>query len=77
MHGGGKNSTHANQKAKASAKEQYEAKKAELDALKSKPNKSPQDKKDLVKLENQVKQLKSKADFNGENHSRNAKGNRR
>jgi len=77
MHGGGKNSPHANQKAKASAKEQYEAKKAELDALKSKPNKSPQDKKDLVKLENQVKQLKSKADFNGENHSRNAKGNRR
>jgi RHS repeat-associated protein len=76
LHGGGKNSPHANQKAKASAQEQYEIKKAEYEALKSKPNKTKEEAKLVTKLKAQVDHLKRKADFNGENHSRNAKGNR-
>jgi|GEM_PF-6607068 len=72
----GKNGKHANEKARQVAKEKYEAAKKELDALKSKPNKTKDDKKLLIKLENQVKQLKKKADFTGENHNQNSKGTR-
>jgi RHS repeat-associated protein len=74
--GGGKNGQHANQKAKQSAEQKYNELKSEYDALKSKPNKSPADKKLLKKLEGQVKQQQMKKDFSGENHSRNAKGSR-
>lgn len=74
--GGGKNGAHANQKAKESAAQKYETAKGNLNELKSKPNKTPEDKTQIKKLEGQVKQLQEKKDFSGENHSRNAKGNR-
>ena len=74
--GGGKNSPHANQRAKQSAGEKYNEKKQEYENLNSKPNKTKEDKSQLKKLEGQLKQLRNKKDFKGENHSRNAKGNR-
>ncbi|MGJ8661627.1 MAG: RHS repeat domain-containing protein, partial [Bacteroidota bacterium] len=74
--GGGKNGQHANQKAKQSALEKYESLKKEFESLRSKPNKSKSDNALLKKLEKQVKHLKQKADYGGENHSRTAKGNR-
>lgn len=71
-----KNSPHANQKAKDSAEQEYDEVEKEYDNLKSKPNKTPNDKKNLEKLKRALKRLKDKMDFKGENHSRNAKGNR-
>lgn len=47
----------------------------QYDKLNLKQNKTPEDKKSLKKLENQVKHWKKKQDFTGENHSMNAKGN--
>ncbi|MEH3114035.1 hypothetical protein [Pedobacter terrae] len=44
--------------------------------MKSKPNKTPEDKKDLEKLKKNKERERQKAEFAGENHSRNAKGNR-
>ena len=73
---GNKNSSHANQKAKESAGEKYKETKSQYDNLNSKTNKTPEDKKQLKKLENQIDHWKRKQDFSGENHSRNAKGNR-
>lgn len=72
--GGGKNAQHKNQKAKESAQGEYEKANAEYNRLKSKPNKTPQDKKDLKKAENQRNHWKKKADETGENHSQKAKG---
>ena len=71
-----KNSPHANQKAKDSAEQEYNKVEQEYDNLKSKPNKTPDDKNKLEKLKRALKRLKDKMDFKGENHSRNAKGNR-
>jgi hypothetical protein len=44
--------------------------------LKSKANKTKEDKIEKDKLKKQVEHLKRIQDFPGENHSRNAKGNR-
>ncbi len=74
--GGGKNGQHANQKAKQSAGEKYEEAKAKHDSLRSKPNKTKEEAKLVEKLKKQVEHWKRKADETGENHSRNAKGNR-
>ncbi len=71
---GNKNSAHANQKAREAAKERYEKAKAEYEALKSKPNKTSEDKAAEKKLEKQVKHEKQKMDNTGENHSKKAKG---
>jgi len=71
-----KDSPHANQKAKDSAEQEYNEVEQEYDNLKSKPNKTPDDKNKLEKLKRALKRLKDKMDFKGENHSRNAKGNR-
>jgi len=71
-----KNSPHANQKAKEAAEQEYNEVEQEYDNLKSKPNKTPDDKNKLEKLKRSLKRLKDKMDFKGENHSRNAKGNR-
>ena len=65
-----------NQKAKEAAKKKYLEAKSRYEALKSKPNKSPEDKKQLEKLKKEVERERQKAEFGGENHSRNAKGNR-
>jgi hypothetical protein len=48
-----------------------------LNKLKSKPNKNPEDKKQIEKLQKEVNQQQLKKDFTGENHSRNSKGNRK
>ncbi|MBT2622609.1 DUF6443 domain-containing protein [Chryseobacterium sp. ISL-6] len=74
--GGGKNGQHANLKAKQSAGEKYEEAKSKLDSISRKPNKTKEDNKLKVQLEKQVKHWKAKAQETGENHSRNAKGNR-
>ena len=73
---GNKNSQHANPKAKSSAEQKYQEAKKKFDELDKKPNKSPEDKKVSNYWEKQMKHWKSKQDFSGENHSRNAKGNR-
>jgi len=74
--GGGKNAKHANSKAKITAKTKYETAKTKLNELKSQPNKTKEIKKIIKKQEGQVKKLKKDADFNGENHNQNSKGNR-
>ncbi|MCY1663877.1 RHS repeat domain-containing protein, partial [Chryseobacterium sp. SL1] len=74
--GGGKNAQHANLKAKQSAGEKYEEAKKSHDSLKSKPNKTKEESKLVEKLKKQVEHWRKKAQETGENHSRNAKGNR-
>ena len=74
--GGNKNSQHANQKAKASAKEKYESAQKQYEEMRSKPNKTPEDKKQEALYKRQKEHWKSRMDFQGENHSKNAKGNR-
>lgn len=74
--GGGKNGQHANLKAKQSAGEKYEEAKSQLDSISRKPNKTKEDNKLKTQLEKQIKHWKAKAQETGENHSRNAKGNR-
>jgi hypothetical protein len=44
--------------------------------MKSKRNKTPADKKELDKLKKAMGRERQKAEFGGENHSKNAKGNR-
>ena len=73
---GNKNSKHANKKAKDSAKPKYEQAKAKYDELNNKTNKSPEDKSLLERLKREYKHWESKKNYTGENHSRNAKGNR-
>jgi RHS repeat-associated protein len=74
QHGGGKNDQHANQKARESAKEKYEAAKKQYQDLNSKPNKTKEDIKARDQAEKQMKHWKQKMDNTGENHSRKAKG---
>jgi RHS repeat-associated protein len=73
---GNKNSQHANPKASKAAGEEYQKVKKKYDELKSKANKTKEDKIEKDKLKKQVEHLKRIQDFPGENHSRNAKGNR-
>ncbi len=74
MHGGGKNAQHANQKARAAAKERYDDVKKEHDALNKKTNKTKEENKQLDKLKDRLKHEKRKMDNTGENHSRKGKG---
>ena len=74
--GGNKNSQHANQKAKASAKEKYESAKKQYEEMRGKPNKTPEDKRQESFYKKLRDHWKSRMDFKGENHSKNAKGNR-
>jgi RHS repeat-associated protein len=67
--GGGKTGRKINQDRLASAKKLEAEAKAKLDVLKSKPNKTKQDKKDMQKLENEIRkqrdrQKKSEVHFN-------------
>lgn len=73
--GSSKNSKHANERKREEAERKYNEAKAQLDALKAKPNKTPEDKAELEKLTRQVKHFKQQMDFTGEHHSQNAKGN--
>ena len=73
---GNKNSKHANLKAKQTAAQKYEDAKAKYNELKNKPNKTPEEVKQREKYRQQYEHWKRKMDFSGENHSRNAKGNR-
>ena len=74
--GGGKNGKHSNQKARESSSEKYNNAKSQYEELKSKPNKTSEDKKAMEKAKKQMDHWKNKQDFSGENHSQNAKGNR-
>ena len=73
---GNKNSKHANKKAKDSASAKYEQAKAKYDELNNKTNKSPEDKSLLERLRREYKHWEYKKNYTGENHSRNAKGNK-
>ena len=54
----------------------YERGKAKYKEIDRKPQKTPEDIKLREKLSKQVKHWQQKKDFTGDNHSRNAKGNR-
>ncbi|MDH7447322.1 DUF6443 domain-containing protein [Aquimarina sp. 2201CG14-23] len=69
----GKNGKHSNKKAKESALDKYNNFKNEFESLKSKPNKTKQDKKMMEKARKQMNHWKGKADFSGENHSQRNK----
>lgn len=71
----GKNGKHANTKAKESALDKYNNFKSEYESLKTKPNKTKEDKKAMEKARKQMTHWKGKADFSGENHSQRNKGN--
>lgn len=70
----GRNDKHSNPKARQSAEEQYQKAKDAWQQLKSKANKSPEDKKLQQQLEKQVKHLEKKKGWKGENHSQKHKG---
>lgn len=74
--GGGKNAKHANENARKSAAENYNNAKKQYEELRSKPNKTPEDKKAMEAAKRQMDHWKNKQDFSGENHNQNAKGNR-
>ena len=74
QHGGGKNGQHANQKARDAAEKRYQEAVKKRDEMRAKTNKTKEDRKELDKLERQVKHEKQKMENTGENHSRQAKG---
>jgi len=69
-----RNMPHANQKAKEIAQQKYEVARARYQTLKSKPNKTKEDKAAEAKAKTEMEHLKKKADETGENHSQKAKG---
>lgn len=71
----GRNEKHANPKARQSAEEQYQKAKEAWQQLKSKANKSPEDKKLQQELEKQVKHWEKKKGWKGEHHGQKHKGN--
>ncbi|MDB5014269.1 MAG: hypothetical protein JWQ25_2471, partial [Daejeonella sp.] len=71
---GNKNSPHANQKAKESAQEKADAAKSRYQELKSKPNKTKDDKAAEAKAKTEMEHQQRKAAEKGENHSQKAKG---
>ena len=73
--GGGKNSAHANPDARNTARENWEKAKDDLERFKQTQRGTSDFKKKLRKFEKQVKHWWGKANFSGETHSRNAKGN--
>jgi len=71
MHGGGgKNSPHANAKARQKALGDYKKAKSEFERVGKISNKTPEQKKMRDKLQRLVEHLKRKADFKGETHHR-------
>ena len=73
---GNKNSPHANKKRKEVNRQKYEQLKKEYDKLEKMPNKTPQIKAEKERLGKQLKRAQQRKNYNGENHSRNPKGNR-
>ena len=71
----GKNESHANQKARDRASEDYQKIKEELGKLDGKPNKSKEDVELRKKLRKKAEHWRKKKDWNGENHSQKHKGN--
>jgi hypothetical protein len=76
----GRNGKHANPKARESAEQNYQRVKEEIDRLQNprpgrSPEKTPEEKELLKKLQKQLEHWKRKKDWTGENHSRKAKGN--
>ena len=74
---GNKNSQHANQKRRNSAEEKYNIAREKYNKLSSKSKKTHDDVIQRDRARKEMEHWKSKMDFNGENHSKNAKGNRR
>ena len=75
---GNKNSQHANLKAKLAAKEKYEDTRLRYQEIKSKNQKTPEDRKLENVLKRQLDYWKRKMDFTGENHSQGGgKGNKK
>ncbi len=73
MKGGGRNGQKVNADRVQSARENNLGLKGQRDALASKANKTPADKKELKKLDNQIKQQQSRMKPS-ENHSQKGKG---
>lgn len=73
MKGGGRNGQKANADRVQSAKDKISDLKGQRDTLASKANKTPADKKQLQKLDNQIKQQQSRMKPS-ENHSQKGKG---
>ncbi len=71
----GKNEKHANQKAREVAENAYQKAKEAFEKLLKKPNKTPEDKKLLKKLQRELEHWRMKKDWNGENHAQKNKGN--
>ncbi|HMI20712.1 MAG TPA: hypothetical protein VK533_14340 [Sphingomonas sp.] len=71
----GKNDAHINQERKAAANKAAAEAKTNLENLQKKPNKTPQDKKDIDKAKRNYDHLKKQAEATGENHSQRKKGN--
>ena len=75
---GNKNSQHANLKAKLAAKEKYEDTRLRYQEIKSKNQKTPEDRKLENVLKRHLDYWKRKMDFTGENHSQGGgKGNKK
>ena len=74
--GGGKNAQHANDRKREAARIKYEEAKEELVRFDKESIGKENRKKGLKKLEEKIKHYKRELDFTGENHSRNAKGNK-
>ena len=70
----GRNGKHSNVDARESAEEQYQKVREEWLKVKSKAQKSPEDRLQQ-QLEKQVKHLEKKKNWKGENHSQKHKGN--
>jgi hypothetical protein len=70
----GKNDPHINQERKAAAAAAAAEAKSKYEQLKSKPNKTPEDKKEVDKAKRQYEHLKAIAEKTGENHSQRGKG---
>ena len=71
----GRNESHANQKARERAEEEYQKAKDALGKMEEKIQKTKEDNKMLEKLRDKVKHWKKKKDWKGENHSQKNKGN--
>ena len=72
----GRNGKHANQKAREAAEQKVEKVKEELEAMQKKPGvKTPEDKKVIEKLQDQLAHWRRKSRWSGENHSQKGKGN--
>lgn len=71
----GRNESHANQKARDKAQEEFRKAKEEFDKLEKKTNKTKEDKELLNKLDKKVEHWRKKKDWKGEHHAQKHKGN--